>query len=100
LIRIVFALAALLLVAQLSGFGALVGEAVGSEACRDDAAQGDCPPDCGACACCPHGQVLLAAPLVGIAPPDVIVRASWVEIQTPLTSADAREILHVPRRLA
>ena len=99
MLRVVFALAALLLVTQLSGVVTLVAEAACAGECSDDEAGGTCPPDCGACACCPHWKSIVAVRVATFVPPVATVLA-WSEIPTLLTSADPQEILHIPRPFA
>jgi hypothetical protein len=65
--------------------------------CDDDSPDGDCPPDCPECVCCPHltsaipssAIVLVAVP----APSDRHVEAP--QLLPP--STDPREITHVPK---
>jgi hypothetical protein len=68
--------------------------------CDDDGPDGDCPPDCPECVCCPH--LTPAVPMFSMVPVSLPApTCRRVETtQLPPLSADPREITHVPKLVA
>jgi hypothetical protein len=67
-----------------------------SESCPGEEQNGQCPPDCDWCACCPGARLLLAAPLTPPPAPERSEIAPEEPSFSPSTP-DPHEIFHVPR---
>jgi len=88
-----------LLVGQGTGLVALVEPEVCTDTCPGDDTQGTCPPLCADCTCCSHtSRTLAAGPDVAAGPLPSASLPSAPEAPIP-SSAEPRDILHVPRSL-
>jgi hypothetical protein len=88
-----------LMLAQGLGF-AIPAEADGCiDRCAGEEDDGQCPPDCAWCSCCPGSRALVVDHIELRLAPERIDTA-FVEPVPHLTAPDPHEISHVPRLLS
>jgi hypothetical protein len=85
-----------LVAAQALGASLLLGAHRCQEGCADDNDDGECAPGCHDCTCCSGARVLTPREQVAVVPPApgrlLCARPSLIP-----SSAEPREILHVPK---
>ncbi|HVX96140.1 MAG TPA: hypothetical protein VHK47_14610 [Polyangia bacterium] len=84
---------------DVSGLGALAGDACGSDECPLGSSGGPCSPFCNSCGCCSLPRANAPAGRPSLVIPDG-AQASWPGADVPAPSPDPAAILHVPKLLA
>ena len=84
---------------DLSGLGAVAGDACGSDECPVGSSGGPCSPFCNSCGCCSLPKATAPAARLSLVIPEG-VQASWPGDDVPAPSPDPAAILHIPKLLA
>jgi hypothetical protein len=93
--RVLLILAVLCSSFELSGLGAIYGDAGCTEDCPSERS-GECPPSCHTCSCCSLPRTAPVAVAADLPRPEGR-RFSWVATSDLPVSPDPADLLHIPK---